>query len=334
LPEHADNGSNYDYRYAWIRDQAITGVNLSSAGPLPLVGDAVRVATARLLQHGPELRPAYTVNGDDVPAESTLQLPGYPGADAIVGNRASAQFQLDVFGECLELLARGAELDLIDTDGRRAAEIAVRTVQDRWDDKDAGIWELHDEWWAQSRLSCVAGLRAWAAVADRARSTDLTKLADDLLGDVARRCVSPSGAWRCAPHDERVDAALLLPLVRGATPPSDPRTTATMQTVRRELMQDGYVYRFAPRSGDLGSDEGAFLFCGFLMSLAELREGNLVAAGRCFERNRASCGTPGLFAEEFDVRQRQLRGNLPQAFVHGMAFEAAVQLAARTGTSR
>ena len=328
LPEQTDNGSNYDYRYAWVRDQAITAVSLSAAGPLPLVAGSVRIATARLLEHGPDLRPAYTVNGDLVPGESTLALAGYPGADAVVGNRANRQFQLDMFGEGLQLLARGAELGFLDADGRRAAEIAVRTIRERWDDKDAGIWELHDDWWAQSRLSCIAGLRAWSDVAGGGRSAELTRLADELLGDVAQRCLSGTGAWRRAPHDDRVDAALLLPLVRGATPSGDPRTVATMRTVRRDLMQDGYVYRFAPRSGDLGSEEGAFLFCGFLMALGELRDGDRIAAWRSFERNRAACGPPGLFTEEFDVRQRQLRGNLPQAFVHGIALEASVRLAA------
>lgn len=328
LPEHVGNGSNYDYRYAWLRDQAVTGVCLSAAGPVPLLTDAVRITTARLLEHGPDLRPAYTVNGDRVPDESTLALPGYPGATAVVGNRANSQFQLDAFGECLELLARAAAFDLLDADGRRAADVAVRTIRDRWDDEDAGIWELDAQWWTHSRLSCVSGLRAWAGAAGGSRASDLNRIADDLLADVAARCVSRDGVWQRAPHDDRVDTALLLPLIRMAVGRGDLRTEATLRAVRRDLLQDGYVYRFAPSGGaELGSDEGAFLFCGFLLALAEWHVGDRGAALRHFERNRAACGPPGLFAEEYDVRQRQLRGNLPQAFVHAMAFEASTVLA-------
>jgi GH15 family glucan-1,4-alpha-glucosidase len=80
----------------------------------------------------------------------------------------------------------------------------------------------------------------------------------------------------------------------------------------------------------LGEAEGAFLLCGFWLALAHLQAGDHVSAARHFERNRAACGPPGLLAEEFDVRQRQLRGNLPQAFVHALLMETAVALETRT----
>jgi GH15 family glucan-1,4-alpha-glucosidase len=76
----------------------------------------------------------------------------------------------------------------------------------------------------------------------------------------------------------------------------------------------------------LGDAEGAFLLCGFIMALAEYQQGDELAPVRYFERNRAACGPPGLFSEEYDVTQRQLRGNLPQAFVHAMLLECAVTL--------
>ena len=92
-------------------------------------------------------------------------------------------------------------------------------------------------------------------------------------------------------------------------------------------MDDGYVYRYAPRGEPLGQSEGAFLLCGFALALAEAQVGNRVEAFRWFERNRAACGPAGLLAEEYDVEQRQLRGNLPQAFVHALLLEAAIRLA-------
>jgi GH15 family glucan-1,4-alpha-glucosidase len=103
---------------------------------------------------------------------------------------------------------------------------------------------------------------------------------------------------------------------------------ATLHAVADELCVDGYAYRFRPDKRPLGEAEGAFLLCGFLMALALDRDGDHVGAARWFERNRAACGPPGLLSEEYDVRQRQMRGNLPQAFVHALLLECAVTLEA------
>ena len=148
-----------------------------------------------------------------------------------------------------------------------------------------------------------------------------------IVADAATDCLHPSGRWQRAPDDARVDAALLIPAIRGALPASDPRNVATLDAVRADLAEDGFVYRFRHDERALGHAEGAFVLCGFLMALADHRLGREVEAVRWFERNRAACGTPGLFSEEYDVRQRQLRGNLPQAFVHALALESAQRLA-------
>jgi GH15 family glucan-1,4-alpha-glucosidase len=152
-------------------------------------------------------------------------------------------------------------------------------------------------------------------------------LADAILAKTAESCVHPTGRWQRAPDDERTDAALLLPAIRGALPAIDPRSLATLEALLDELASDGYLYRFRHRAGMLGRAEGAFLLCGFVMALALHQQGRDVEANRWFERNRAACGPPGLYSEEYDVGQRQLRGNLPQAFVHAAMFEAAVRLA-------
>jgi GH15 family glucan-1,4-alpha-glucosidase len=96
-----------------------------------------------------------------------------------------------------------------------------------------------------------------------------------------------------------------------------------LDAVRRQLTDDGYVYRYQHDQRGLGQAEGAFLLCGFTMALAEHQQGRELSAVRYFERNRASCGPAGLFSEEYDTTQRQLRGNLPQAFVHALLLECA-----------
>jgi GH15 family glucan-1,4-alpha-glucosidase len=129
-----------------------------------------------------------------------------------------------------------------------------------------------------------------------------------------------------APDDQRVDAALLLAQVRSACAPEDPRSVATREAVLAELVDDDYVYRIAPRSGSLGDEEGAFLICNFWLSMAALGAGDVGLAERMFERGRSASGSPGLYAEQFDVAAHQLRGNLPQAFVHASLIEAAAAL--------
>ncbi len=324
LPERARNGRNFDYRYVWIRDQSYVGQAVATAGPHPLLDDAVQFVRDRLLDDGASLMPAYTTAGGRVPDERTLDLGGYPGGTDVVGNWVNSQFQLDAFGEALLLFAAAAGHDRLDADGWRAAEIAAAAIEERRREADAGIWELDPDEWTHSRLTCAAGLRAIAGRGPGGeQAARWLALADAIVADVSARAQHPSGRWQRSPGDERVDAALLLPALRGAIPPDDPRSLATLRAVEEELTEDGYAYRFRHGARPLGEAEGAFLLCGFLLSLAYAQQGDAVAAGRWFERNRAACGPPGLLSEEFDVQQRQLRGNLPQAFVHALLLECA-----------
>jgi hypothetical protein len=323
LPERSEAGRDYDYRYAWIRDQCFTGHAAAAAGGGDLLESAVAFVRDRLLEDGERLVPAYTVDGDPVPDQRGLDLPGYPGApDVYVGNRVRDQFQLDAFGEALLLFAAADELDVLDADGWRAAESAVAGIVARGDEPDAGIWELEDRRWAHSRLTCAAGMRA---VARRrpSRAAEWISLADRLVSEADQDCLHPTGRWQRAPDDETVDAALLLPAVRGAIPADDPRSVATWRAVIEELTEDGYVYRFRHQPGPLHDAEGAFLLCGFHLAIATHQQGDAIGAVRWFERGRGALGPPGLFTEEFDVVQRQLRGNLPQAFVHALLIESA-----------
>ncbi|WP_233562972.1 glycoside hydrolase family 15 protein [Micromonospora musae] len=327
LPERAHAGRNYDYRYAWIRDQSFAGQAAALTGRYELLDEAAAFLTARVLADGERLAPAYTVSGGTVPPQTDLDfLPGYPGAPVRVGNWVRRQFQLDAFGEVLLLLAAAAHHDRLPHDSWRALDLAARIVEERWREPDSGIWELPAQQWTHSKLTCVAGLRAAARVAPTAVAGRWAALADAILADVGAHARHSSGRWQRAYDDERVDAALLLPGIRGAVPADDPRTEATRRAVLAELERDGYLYRFRPDRRPLGDAEGAFLLCGFTAALAAWQAGDRVSALRWFERNRAACGPAGLYTEEYDVGQRQLRGNLPQAFVHALMLETALVL--------
>jgi alpha,alpha-trehalase len=330
LPERAEAGRNYDYRYAWIRDQCYAGQAAAAVpGGEALLDAAVGFVAERLQADGPNLKPAYRATGEPVPDEHNLaHLPGYPGGQVKAGNRANRQFQLDALGEALLLFAAAARADRLDPDAWKAAEIAVDAVAARWQQPDAGIWELDDRWWTHSRLTCVAGLRRIAQVTGGGpQAGRWTGLADAIAAETARTCVHPTGRWQRAPDDDRVDAALLMPVIRGGTDLDDPRTTATVAAIEADLCQDGYLYRFRHDDRPLQEAEGAFSLCGFALALVYHQQGHRDRAVAWFERNRASCGPPGLLTEEFDVGERQLRGNIPQAFVHSLLLECAARLA-------
>jgi GH15 family glucan-1,4-alpha-glucosidase len=327
LPERAEQGRNYDYRYAWIRDQSYAGQAAAVAGAWPILDDAVRFVSERLLADGPQLVPAYTVDGGPVPDQRGLDLPGYPGGFDLVGNWVNKQFQLDGLAEALQVLAAAASYDRLDSDGWRAAIAAADGIAKRWQEPDAGIWEIDNRAWTHSRLTCVAALRNAAAHAAQPQAADWLALADVIFADTATHALHPSGRWQRAADDTSLDAALLLPPVRGAVPAGDPRTAQTLRAYLDELTQDGYAYRFRHGPGPLGHAEGAFLLCGFIVAMGLHQQGHELDAARWFERNRAACGSPGLYSEEYDVAERQLRGNLPQAFVHALLLESAARLA-------
>jgi alpha,alpha-trehalase len=332
LPERLEGGRNYDYRYAWIRDQCYAGLAVAAHGPHPLLEGTIRFLTERILADGPDLMPAYTVAGQPIPDERRVRLRGYPGGTTRAGNRVTGQFQLDGLGEALELFAAAARLDLLAEENWQAAATAAEAIEQRWHKPDAGIWELDDRHWTHSRLACVSGLRSLAAAAGgppdgpgHRQAARWSTLADALLASLGD-AVHPTGRWQRSPEDARVDAALLLPVIRGTLPADDPRSRATVRAVRDELTEDGYVYRFRHDARPLYESEGAFLLCGFWMAQVAQACGDAAAAARWFERNRAACGPAGLYTEEYDVRQRQLRGNLPQAFVHAGMLECAARL--------
>jgi GH15 family glucan-1,4-alpha-glucosidase len=206
--------------------------------------------------------------------------------------------------------------------------IAAAAIERRWTEPDAGIWEIDNRPWTHSRLICAAGLRAAAAVVGGARMASWTALADKIVAETSATSLHPEGRWQRSPGDPRVDGALLLPGLRGAVPAHDPRSVTTLEAYLRDLTHDGYAYRFRHDERPLYEAEGAFVLCGFWTAMALASQGREVEARAWHERSVAACGPPQLFSEEYDVRQHQMRGNLPQAFVHALMLESSAALSA------
>ena len=330
LPERAEQGRNYDYRYAWIRDQAYAGQAVAAAGGGELLDRATCFITARLLDDGPMLAPAYRIDGTSVPDQHRIDLAGYPGGFDLVGNHVNHQFQLDAFGEALLVFAAAASLDRLDLDGHQAAQVAVDAIEKRWQDADAGIWEIDERAWTHSRLICAAGLRRASRVLAPSSGSAASRwslLADQIVAATATTSLHPDGHWQRSPEDPGLDGALLFPAIRGAVQADDPRSVATVAAVLEELCEDGYAYRFRHNELPLSEAEGSFVLCGFVTALALDQQGQRLEAARWFERSAQCVGSSQIHAEEWDVKEHQLRGNLPQAFVHALHLEAAARLA-------
>jgi GH15 family glucan-1,4-alpha-glucosidase len=186
-----------------------------------------------------------------VPGERRLPLRGYPGGADRFGNHVNAQFQLDTFGECLLLFA-AARHDRLDTGHWPAVEQAIAAIERRPGDPDAGVWELDDRRWAHSRLTCVARLRAIAALAPAAALTRCSAPADRIAAGVDADCLHPSGRRQRAPGDPRVDAALLMPAIRRALPAADLGSRAALRAVATELGREGYVTGSGSTAGNSG----------------------------------------------------------------------------------
>ena len=206
----------------------------------------------------------------------------------------------------------------------------MEAIEARHGEPDAGIWELDDRRWAHSRLICAAGLRAAVAAAEAGRTGGApgTRLADRLVTSVDRDCLHPDGRWQRSPDDPSVDAALLLPGVRGAVPADDPRQVATMRGGRSRTSPTTATSTGSARTRPpTARGRGGVRAVRVPPLAGHPQPGRRRPdAVRWFERNRGRLGPPGLFAEEYDVVQRQLRGNLPQAFVHALLLETAQRL--------
>ena len=265
-----------------------------------------------------------------MPDQRRLKLAGYPGGSDIIGNWVNQQFQLDAFGEALLLFADAASLDRLDTDGWSAAETAAEAIARRWTEPDAGIWEIDNQPWTHSRLTAAAGLRAIASARPApGRAADWLSLADAIVADTAATPLRPLVIGSAPPTIRDLTArcscrACAAPYPRKTRVPS-PRSPPTPETSHGMATPTGSV-RTTGHSATLKAPS-----CSADSSWRSPRisKATRLSAHRWYERTRAACGPPQLFSEEYDQTQHQMRGNLPQAFVHALMIEASVRLASR-----
>jgi GH15 family glucan-1,4-alpha-glucosidase len=338
LPESANGERNWDYRFSWIRDSAFTVRSLASLG-LDTEADRFRRFVERSAAGSTEtLQIVYGVGGERRLTELQLDdLEGWRGIGPVrIGNAAAKQVQLDVYGELLDLAwrwhRRGSSPD--DDYWRFLVEL-VDAAAERWREPDRGIWELRGEprHFVHSKVMCWAALDRGIRLADeclRRAPTRRWRAARDEVRQAVERdgYDAGRGVFVQAFGSKALDGALLLLPSVEFLPYDDPRMVRTTDAIREELDDgNGLILRYPRGSDDLASDEGAFVTCSFWLVECLAGQGRAQDARELFDQV-ASCGSDlGLFAEEYDSRRGEPRGNYPQGLSHLSHIAAAVALA-------
>jgi GH15 family glucan-1,4-alpha-glucosidase len=341
LPEQVGGPRNWDYRYCWLRDATYTLQALLAAGYAE-EAKAWRDWLLRAVAGDPsQLQIMYSIDGTRRLSEMELPwLSGYEGSTPVrIGNAAADQLQLDVYGEVLDGLHLARRAGISKRDEAWDLQVALLDyLEDAWRLPDNGLWEVR----GPRRHFVHSKVMAWVAFDRMVRAVRESHLPGDVDRWEAKR--DEVHADICANgYDERkgsftqsygaseLDASLLLIPRLGFLPGNDTRVIGTVDAVRRELTQDGFVLRYRPEASDDGlpGSEGVFLACSFWLVDALYATGRDREAVELYERLLSLRNDVGLLSEEWDpVAGRQL-GNTPQAFSHFPLVVSGLELGAR-----
>ncbi len=351
LPEEIGGVRNWDYRFCWLRDATLTLDALMLGGYVD-EAKAWRSWLLRAIAGAPdEVQIMYGVEGERRLTEFEIpELPGYEESRPVrIGNAASDQFQIDVYGEVLQALYEARRLGLAEErSARTPARKLAEFIESAWQLPDDGIWEVR----GGRRHFVHSKMMAWVAVDRMARIVEeftdptdeirrglprLRALADRIHRDVCEHGFSKKqNSFTQAYGSDALDASLLLMPALGFLPASDPRVQGTIKAIETNLLRDGLVLRYEIEhtQDGLAGSEGAFLACSFWLADAYAYSGRRREAEALFERLLSLRNDLGLLAEEYEPRSGRLIGNFPQAFSHLALIHSASVLADEELTPR
>ncbi|MEV0646700.1 glycoside hydrolase family 15 protein [Phytomonospora sp. NPDC050363] len=346
LPEQVGGPRNWDYRFCWLRDAALSLQSLLDTG----FRDEARAWRAWLLRTvagDPEdLQIMYGIGGERRLSEWTADwLPGYFGSAPVrIGNAAHGQVQFDVYGEVMDALAVARDRGLHEDDFSWPLQATlIDSLADRWHQPDSGIWEMRGEprRFTHSRvMSWVAFDRAVKACEKHKLPGNLEhwrKVRAEIHAEVLAKGFDPElNTFTQYYGSKTVDASLLKIGTVGFLPKDDPRVLGTIAAVDQELRQGPLVWRYLTNAitaegavDGLPPGEGAFLACSFWLVQALAEGGRREEAVELFEELLGLASDLGLFAEEYDPHISRQVGNFPQAFSHLTLVHAALALGGR-----
>ncbi len=340
LPELVGGVRNWDYRFCWLRDAALTLLAMLNAG---YRDEAVtwRQWLLRAVAGDPaDVQIMYGLAGERRLAEWEVDwLPGFEGSRPVrVGNAASEQLQLDVYGEVLDALYQtrlhGAAPD---DDVWSLTRALLDWLEEGWRQPDAGIWEVR----GPSRHFTHSKVMAWVAFDRAVRECEefgrdgpverWRAVRDEIRAQVLERAwCETKRAFAQSYDSDRLDASVLLMPLVGFLPALDERVVSTVDAIRRELSVDGLLLRYRSEEGDvdgLPAGEGVFLPCSFWLAQVLALQGRTSEARELFELLLDLRNDVGLLAEEYDPVARRQLGNFPQAFTHLALVGTAITLA-------
>ncbi len=334
LPESVGTLRNWDYRYSWIRDNALSVIALSEAGASREALDYARWLI-NLRRHSSEkLQIMMGIGGErEIPETILDHLEGYRRSSPVrIGNAASKQLQLDIYGILADYIYF---LHTLGWTTGRVYENLVRYSADEamkeWQNSDSGIWEMRQpRQFVESTMWCYVALDRAIKIARELGYVDDWQRWEPVRKKIKSHILSDGWsekkkAFTMVFGGEDLDAAnLLMPLV-GFLPARDPKMTATIQRIRQELSKDDLVYRYIVDDGQLGK-EGAFTVCSFWMVDCLTRMGKLREAEGLLNQLIKRGNHLGLYSEEIDPETGQALGNFPQAYTHMGLITASVHL--------
>src|SRR5262252_3498809 len=350
LPEEIGGVRNWDYRFCWLRDASLT-LDAFMIGGYVDEARAFRDWLIRATAGDPaDLQIMYGIDGFRRLTEFDLPwLPGYEGSKPVrVGNAASGQFQLDVYGEALSAIYAARRMGLPGTmEGWKATKELMAFMEDAWQRPDDGIWEVRGgrRHFTHSKvMAWVAVDRTVRAIREQGAGGDegakmlphLSALAERIHAEVCERGFNPRvGAFTQSYGSADLDASVLVIPHFGFLPGSDPRVQGTVAAIEKKLVRDGFVLRYATEAGadGLPGSEGAFLACSFWLADNYALGGRLGDAEALFERLLSLRNHLGLLAEEYEPRLQRQIGNFPQAFSH-LALIVTAQIIEATSQRR
>jgi GH15 family glucan-1,4-alpha-glucosidase len=345
LPEQLGGSRNWDYRYCWLRDATLTLNAMMNAGYYN-EAQAWRDWLHRSIAGSPDqVQIMYGLSGERRLAEWEVPwLPGYQGAAPVrIGNAASEQVQLDVYGEVMNALSLAREGGLkTPSSGWSMQRGMINHLAKIWDQPDEGMWEVR----GGAKQFTFSKIMAWVALDRAIRDAERhrlpgpieqwRKLRDEIHATVCANGFAQSkNSFTQSFGSLHLDASLLMIPLVGFLPPEDPRVRGTLAAIERELVEEGFVLRY--RTDNNPSDgmppgEGVFLACSFWLADNMRLQHRDHEARDLFERLLSLRNDVGLLAEEYDPRARRQVGNFPQAFSHVALIGTAMNFASeRTG---
>ncbi|GAB3225186.1 glycoside hydrolase family 15 protein [Glycomyces halotolerans] len=330
LPEQLGGVRNWDYRFCWLRDATFTLQALLGTGYIEEAREWREWLLRAVAGDPAELQILYGLDGTRRIPEYTVEwLSGYEGSSPVrVGNLASHQFQLDVWGEVLDGLHLAREAGLgIDESAWDLQRALLEYLEGHWTSPDQSLWEVR----AERRHFVHSKVMAWAGFNCAVRAVEKFGLEgpverwkairEEIHREICDRGFDPDrGTFTQFYGSQGLDASLLLIPQVGFLPWSDERVVGTVEAIQRELCRDGFALRYDPVA-DGGVDglpghEGSFLACTFWLVDALHGIGRGDQAVELFEKLLGVRNDLGLLAEEYDHHAQRLLGNFPQAYSH------------------